>query len=138
MSEDPRTILDASALLAYLNGEEGAETVSDALARGCVISSVNWAEVLSKVEEAGHSARDLVEALKERQLLEIALQIEPFDEADALAAGEWRPRSKHLGLSLGDRACLALGERFRRPIWTADRVWEDIDGLRGLEIRLVR
>ena len=129
-------VLDASALLAYLKGEPGAETVRDALADGCTMSAVNWAEVLSKVAELGKPSGELVAELTERQLLGPALQIVPFEQDDAPLVGDLRPRTRHLGLSLGDRACLALGQRLGSAVLTSDREWEKLG--EDFEIRVIR
>lgn len=136
MSEDRSLVLDASALLAYLYGEMGAQRVRDALAIGCRISSVNWSEVLAKVAEVGDSAAELVEKLKQSQLLGTSLLVEPFTEHDALLAAELRPNTKDLGLSLGDRACLALGRSRKAKVLTADRDWQKVAG--GPEVLLIR
>ena len=138
MNEALAGILDASALLAYLYGEEGAATVKDALATGCTISVLNWSEVLSKVADAGDSPRELVAQLKRSQLLGTSLRIEAFNAADAIAVAELRPTTRQLGLSLGDRACLALGQRLRLPVITADRDWQRLEGELGASVRLIR
>lgn len=136
MSEAFARVLDASALLAYLYGEEGAEAVRDSLASGCRMSIVNWSEVLSKVADAGDSPRDLVAQLEESRLLGTSLRLEEFSEADAMLVAELRPKTKHLGLSLGDRACLALGRRLSVAVVTADRDWKTLEG--DDEIQLIR
>lgn len=138
MNEGRPFVLDASALLAYLFGETGAEMVRDALALDCRMSSVNWSEVLSIVAALGDSPRDLVTRLKDSQLLGTSLRIEVFGERDALVVGELRPISKRLGLSLGDRACLALGHRLGGSVLTSDREWKNLDWDSGIEIHLIR
>ena len=131
-------VLDASALLCYLQGESGALLVKDALAQGCCISAVNWAEVLSKTADLGIPSRDLVADLTSRQLLGTALRIVPFSHQDAVLAGDLRPRTRQQGLSLGDRACLALGQRLQARVLTADRAWEGLEeDLRNL-VQLIR
>lgn len=134
--EEP--VLDASAFLAYLQGERGADLVHRALAHGCTMSAVNWAEVLSKVAELGKPAHELVATLERRQLLGAALRIIPFDGEDAASVADLRPLTLHLGLSLGDRACLALGKRLGSPILTTDRAWSQIDRSLEVEVRLIR
>ena len=108
-------ILDASALLAWLQDEPGAEVVEAELAQA-VMSSLNWCEVLQK------SLARAVEVTGLRTDLEaLGLTILPFDPDDAEAAARlWTPGS---GLSLADRACLALGIRHSAPVWTTDRLW---------------
>lgn len=133
---EPESVLDASAFLAYLQDEPGAETVRDALAGGCCISAVNWAEVLSKVAELGMPGHDLVRELDARQLLGTALRIVPFTAEDAPGAGDLRPLTRHLGLSLGDRACLALGRSLDAAILTADRQWRELAP--DFDVRFIR
>jgi ribonuclease VapC len=120
-------VLDASALLAYLHEEEGAAEVADALARSASISAANWAETLSKVAELGIQPSQLAADLEEQGLLHGLLEVVPVTAEDALVIGELRPRTKELGLSLGDRACLALAVRLRLPVLTADRNWTELE-----------
>ena len=94
-------VLDASALLAMLNGERGADRVA-AMLPGAVIGAVNLSEVVAKLAERGmlaHSIRAALEALD--------LDVHPFDPEMAFAAGELRRTTRRRGLSFGDRACLA-------------------------------
>lgn len=99
MSED-QIVLDASALLALLNGEPGQEVVLDHLA-GAVIGAVNLAEVVGKLVDAGVPKRDARDAISE-----IGLTVVDLDQALAFTAGALRASTRRLGLSLGDRACL--------------------------------
>jgi PIN domain nuclease of toxin-antitoxin system len=119
------TVLDASALLAFLRGEPGADVVEEALVAGAVCGAANWSEVAQRVRG---SDRDWTLA---RALLEsYALTVEPVTIDDAeWAAARWR-RSD--GLSLGDRLCLALGHRRAAEVLTADRAWGDSDGVRQI------
>ncbi len=108
------TVFDASALLAYLGGEVGAETVESALENGGLCSTANWSEVAQKVLAAGGDW-ELCRAL----LLSYGLALESVGAADAeWAARRWR---KGEGLSLGDRLCLALAHRADDEVLTADR-----------------
>jgi ribonuclease VapC len=116
-------VLDASALLAYLNEEPGAAAVEAALAEGACIGAANWAEVLSKVAESGGEPETLIRELEACGLLGQALEVQPLLPEDSLAIARLRPVTKVLGLSLGDRACLALGLRLGRPILTTDQAW---------------
>ena len=136
MGDPPEPVLDASAFLAYLQGEPGSKTVRDALAEGCCMSAVNWAEVISKVAELGKPSYELIAELTDRHLLGAALRIVPFDDSDAALVGDLRPQTRHLGLSLGDRACLALGSRRDCAVLTADRDWDK--ARLGLDIRIIR
>lgn len=120
-------VLDASALLAYLHEEDGAAEVADAIARSASISAANWAETLSKVAELGTPPSRLVAELEEQGLLHGLLEVVPLTAEDALVIGELRPRTRDLGLSLGDRACLALALRLGLPVLTADRDWNQFE-----------
>lgn len=127
-------VLDASALLAYLREEPGAGIVADALEGGAAISAVNWAEVLSKVAEIGQSPAALADELRSIGLLGDALSLEPLTDQDCVTIAELRPRTRALGLSLGDRACLALGRRLGARILTTDRIWARLDEAGQIEI----
>lgn len=123
-------VLDASALLAASLGELGGERVEAVIPRSC-ISAVNLAEVMARLQRDG---ADLSIYLQE--LGQTGLEIVPFDlEQAALTAG-LLPRTRPYGLSLGDRACLALAIGRGLPIVTADRVWAEL-GL-PVDVRLIR
>lgn len=119
------TVFDASALLAYLTGEPGADLVESLLTEGGSCSAANWSEVAQKVQATGedwHLARSL--------LLSFDLAIEPVTLADAeWAATRWR---RGEGLSLGDRLCLALGHRLGDVIVTTDRGWDESQQVRHI------
>jgi ribonuclease VapC len=123
-------VLDASAILAVLNGESGADLVVPLLGNAS-ISAVNYAEVASKLISNGAARNEVRSAI-----LGLGVDVVDFDLALAERTGELRPLTRHRGLSLGDRACLALAERKGVPVVTADRSWQDI--LPGIEIRVVR
>ncbi len=112
------TVLDASALLAFLKGEAGAAVVEARLADG-ICGAANWSEVAQKVRQAGADwmlAREL--------LFSYGLRVEPVTEADGEAAAAlWSTGS---GLSLGDRLCLALGARTGKEIMTTDTAWDGL------------
>jgi PIN domain nuclease of toxin-antitoxin system len=109
-------VLDASALLAFLQGEPGADVVETALRERASCGAANWSEVAQKVRGAGRDW-DLVRAL----LISYEIEVEPVMIEDAeWAAGRW---SRGEGLSLADRLCLALGERLDAEILTADDTW---------------
>jgi PIN domain nuclease of toxin-antitoxin system len=123
------TVLDASALLALLNGEPGSETVA-AVVSEAVISSVNLSEVVAKLADHGMDEKDL------RGLIDgLGLGVVPFDEEQAYAAGLMRPALRVAGLSLGDRACQALARLRRAPAYTTDRSWKSIGGVKVHAIR---
>lgn len=109
-------VLDASALLAFVLRESGADIVAAELDAGAYCSAANWSEVAQKIQSAGGDWR-LVSAL----LLSYPLTIEPVSVADAeRAAALWKRGS---GLSLGDRLCLALADRLNVDAYTADAAW---------------
>jgi ribonuclease VapC len=113
-------VFDASALLAYLGGEVGADQVRGALEQGGVVSAANWSEVAQKVRAAG-ADWDVARGL----LLGYELDVEPVTREDAeRAAIRWRAGA---GLSLADRLCLALGDRLGADVWTADAAWASED-----------
>ncbi len=119
----PHPVLDASALLAYLGDEAGAEVVSEEIADGAVISTVNLAEVLSTLASHGADPERVVGDLFVRGLLAGAIAIEEFTHVDAIETARLRPLTSSAGLSLGDRACLALGRRLGATVLTADQAW---------------
>jgi PIN domain nuclease of toxin-antitoxin system len=123
-------VLDASALLALLNGEPGGEVVGEHM-DGAAISAVNLSEVVAKLGDGGMPAESVRSALTE-----LKLQIHPFDTAQAFTAGELRVKTRHLGLSLGDRACLALARQLARPVLTTDGSWKKLR--LGIEVRAIR
>lgn len=123
-------VLDASALLALLWSEPGSEVVADVLP-GALLSAVNLAEVCSKLVDRGvdgQAVRDL--------LLDLPIRIAGFDERQALIAGEFRRATRSLGLSIGDRACLALAHVENATAMTADRSWSGLGALAA--VRLIR
>lgn len=129
-------VLDASAMLAYLQDEPGAEIVENALAQGAYISIVNWAEVLSKVADMGEDPQVLAQRIKDEGILGNSLEIISLSEVDAIAIAQLRPLTKSGGLSFGDRACLALGQRLKLPVMTADRTWTSLN--LGVQVNSIR
>ena len=120
-------VLDASALLAYLRDEPGAELVADAIALGAAMSTVNVAEVLSRAADRGADPKVLAGELAARGLLDGAIDVEPFTSADAIDVARLRPLTRAAGLSIADRACLALARRLDARAITADSAWNDVD-----------
>lgn len=123
-------VLDASALLAVIGSETGWEQVVPWLPHAA-ISSVNLSEVAAKLAECGIPIQVI-----ENQLSLYELEILPFDGALAYAAAALRPVTRSLGLSLGDRACLAAARHYQLPAVTAERGWIKLD--LGLKIEVIR
>ena len=127
---DAAAVLDASALLALLNMEPGADIV-DGLVPDAAISSVSWCEAYGKLRARGVDALPLT-----RSMAETGIAVLGFDEPDARRAGELLAPTRSAGLSLADRACLALAARLDVPAVTADLAWLDLDV--GVEIVCIR
>jgi ribonuclease VapC len=125
---EPQFVLDASALLVYLQHEPGYQKVQTALADGAVMSAVNLAEVYAKIEARGLSLSEVAAGL-----LALGLGVVSFTEGDARRSAALYSRARRLGLSLGDRACLALGIHLGLPVLSADQAWKAFPGVR-LEI----
>ena len=123
-------VLDASALLTLLNAEKGRDLVLEFLPKS-VISTVNLAEVVTRLSMIGMPDGEVREALTM-----LGLETIPFDEEQAFRAGLLSTYTRTLGLSLGDRACLALAITNHAAALTADRAWKDLDI--GVEIKLIR
>lgn len=124
-------MLDASAVLALLFDEPGAAAVEQSLGRAA-ISTANWSEVWQRVLE--RQAEDPAGALE--PVAEAGLRLEPLSKMDAERAARLRAKTRHLGLSLADRCCLALATRLERRVLTTDRAWSQLDV--GVEIRIIR
>ena len=124
------SVLDASALQALLFKEPGHESVAVA-ADGALASTVNLAEVLTRFVRDGHDAPAVLQ-----HLAIYAIEWVPFDDVQAAEVAALWPRTRQAGLSLADRACLALALDRNLPVLTADRVWTEL-GL-PLDIRLIR
>jgi ribonuclease VapC len=121
MTAAPSTVvLDASAVLAMLEGEPGADVV-EAMLDGSVMSAVNLSEVLQKTVEHDVDTDGL-----EYDLEALGVEIRSFDGLQARAAAEVWERAPRAGLSLGDRACLALASGLSATAVTADRRWASL------------
>ena len=134
--ENATCVIDASALLAYLSDEAGAQVVEDALVRGSAISAVNLAEVLGKLAEVGEDPDKVTESLQRRGLLGGRLAVFPLTAEDAVIVATFHRMTKVQGLSLADRACLALAIRLRVPAVTADRAWSRLKV--GVKVEAIR
>jgi PIN domain nuclease of toxin-antitoxin system len=123
-------VADASAILAALKNEPFS-IIDPRLLVGATVSAVNICEVLSKLHDDG-----LNDAQAQAAVALMDLRIVPFDGLQARTAARLRSMTRPAGLSLGDRACLTLGDRLGYPVVTADRVWASLDI--GVEIVLIR
>jgi len=130
------TVLDASALLALLKGEPGAERVAEALEQGAYLSAVNLAEVLSKLADWGEDPAEAQARMAQVGLLGAAVEVLPFTGEDALEVARLRALTRAYGLSFGDRACLALARRLGLPALTAERAWAELD--LGIPVEVLR
>ena len=116
-----KVVLDSSALLAFINQEVGHEMVEEYLSDS-VMSSVNISEVvavLSLIEMPEDKIKDIID--------ELNIEIISFDQEQALQTGLFRKNSKHAGISLGDRACINLGNTKNLPVVTADKAWQKLN-----------
>jgi ribonuclease VapC len=118
-------------------GPRGEECHGRCARTGCIaLSTVNLAEVLSRVAGQGVDPVELAAQLAERGLLDGAIAVEPFTDTDAIEVARLRPLTRDAGLSLGDRACLALARRLDAPALTADTAWQG--AAHGVELPLIR
>lgn len=125
-----KVVLDASALLAFVNGEPGADKVAAVLGEA-MISAVNFAEAAAKLTLRGGSAARVL-----GELTEAELEVVDFDRALAISTGALAAATRQGGLSLGDRACLALARRENAVAFTADSAWRKLSI--GIEIQFIR
>lgn len=127
-------VLDASAIIAFLQGELGSERVGQALhSQRCVVSAANQAEVIAKSLDRGAES----EAIKVI-LADLAYQVVDITVGDGEQAGWMRGQTRSIGLSLGDRLCLALAQRLKARVLTADRAWLDTSKTLQLDIDCIR
>jgi ribonuclease VapC len=126
-----KIVLDASAILAVLNREPGSEKLTPEVLANAAGSTVNLAEVHTKLVSWGgdpdEAWEDTLSALHESV---------PFSEQQARIAGGLVAQTRSLGLSLGDRACLALGLELNAPVYTTDRSWKNLK--LGVRIHVIR
>jgi len=126
-----RDVLDASAILAVLFQERGAEKMTDEIMDLAVVSAVNLAEVQSKLVKMGHPPED---AWSDANLLDTVP--EPFTADQAKIAGSLIAQTEKYGLSLGDRSCLALAIALKAPVYTTEQVWKNLKV--GVPIHVIR
>jgi len=126
-----RVVVDSSVLLAIIHQEQGSERITPELLMRALISTVNLAEVQGKLVSWGwlpdEAWADATGSVRE---------VIPFTAEHARVASSMIPETRALGLSLGDRACLALGLTLKAPVYTADRSWENLK--LGLRIHVIR
>jgi ribonuclease VapC len=127
------TVLDASALLALFNDEPSAQAVLDALAGDCLLSAVNQTEVLTKLLDKGLSQAEAASVMEA-----VEIQVVAFDASQSLDAAWLRLKTRAVGLSLGDRACLALARARKAVALTADRPWSQVADVVGVTVRCIR
>ncbi|MDE0283589.1 MAG: type II toxin-antitoxin system VapC family toxin [Gammaproteobacteria bacterium] len=127
-----QTLLDASAMLAVILEETGADVVVEALRSGTAMSAVNAAEVAARLYQEGWGDEEVSLVFRE-----LGIRILPFDADAALLSGRYRVATQSLGLGLGDRACLASASIEACPALTADKAWEQLN-LSGVDIRCIR
>jgi PIN domain nuclease of toxin-antitoxin system len=125
-------VLDNSAVLAVILEEPGAERV-EALLPGAKVSAVNVGEVAAKLRDLG-MPEDTIEAV----LNGLQIDVRAHDLDAALASGFLRLATRRAGLSLGDRACLALAVTLGLPAITAERGWQRVADAVGVQVRPIR
>lgn len=131
LSMNNRVILDASALLALIQEETGAEIIKPLL-KFSVMSAVNVTETLSVLQRTNISPEEGLTLITD-----IVTTIVPFDLEQAAQVAKLHPLVQPQGLSLADRACIVLGIKLQIPIYTADRIWDELK-LDNIDIRLIR
>lgn len=132
MKSNPKIVLDASALLALLNREQGQEKVAAVMGQA-TMNTVNLTEVITKLAQLGIPASEI-------ELILAGLDIDTvnFDMSMALAAGNLITQTQEFGLSLGDRTCLAFAELQGYSVMTADKAWQKVQPCLKVEIQLIR
>lgn len=127
-------VMDSSALLALTRGELGFETVQELIHReDCVISSVNMAEVGTKLIEYGLPPDELPRIVQQFQI-----DVIDFNNEQAILSAQLRPLTRAAGLSMGDRACLALTKLVEGIAVTTDQAWQDVRISADVKILMIR
>jgi ribonuclease VapC len=126
-----KIVLDASAILAVLNQEPGAEKLTPEVLSNAAGSTLNLAEVHAKLVSRGGDPEEAWE-----DTLSAIHECVPFSEEQARIAGGLVAQTRALGLSLGDRACLALGLELNAPVYTTDKTWKNLK--LGVRIHVIR
>lgn len=126
-----KAVLDASAILAVIFREPGAEKLTDEILESAIASTVNLAEVQTKLIQKGYDPDEAwVDALMLKQ------PPEPYTAEQAKIAGTLVSKTQSLGLSLGDRSCLALAIVLDAPVYTTEKIWKDLKV--GVPIHVIR
>lgn len=125
-------VLDSSAVLALIDREPGYEAVVGVMP-GALLGTVNLIEVLSKLIDRGIPA-----AVAKPLVTGLGAVVVDLDSATAALASEMRSATRTCGLSLGDRACLALASRSGASVLTADAAWEKVAEAVGVKVRNIR
>lgn len=112
-----KVVVDASALLALIRNESGAQVIEELLG-SIIMSSVNVSEVASILLDSEMSPKEAEEVIEP-----FISSIMPFDFKQSIECASLKKTTKHLGLSLGDRACINLGIQLGLPVYTADKIW---------------
>jgi ribonuclease VapC len=124
-------VMDASAILALLLSEPGADKLTDEIMEASVISTVNLAEVQARLVRGGYEPNEAWE-----DAMSLVKQVEPYSEQHARLAGDLILKTQNLGLSLGGRSCLALALSLKAPVYTTEKSWK---GLRlGIQVHCIR
>jgi PIN domain nuclease of toxin-antitoxin system len=123
--------VDTAAVLAIVHREPGADRALRATRQGALISAVNVAEIATKLAERG----DFASAIRQT-VGRLELEVVPYDDEQAIQTGLLRPLTRVAGLSLGDRACIALARQTSLPVVTADRIWASLQ--LGVTVHLIR
>jgi PIN domain nuclease of toxin-antitoxin system len=127
-------VLDASAVIAFLQDEPGANVVALALqADDCVVTAANHAEIIAKAIDRGADFESITSILAD-----LDYRVVDITAADGVSAGRMRPLTRSIGLSLGDRLCIATAKRLGAKILTADRPWLTVTASLELDIRCIR
>ncbi|MGA3346146.1 MAG: type II toxin-antitoxin system VapC family toxin [Terracidiphilus sp.] len=124
-------VFDASAILAYLQGEGGAEKLTKEILDHAVVSTVNLAEVQSKLVKKGHDPEEAWD-----EILSLVQAEEPFTSDQAKVTGDLITATEKYGLSLGDRSCLALAIALKAPVYTTEQLWRNLKV--GVPIHVIR
>jgi ribonuclease VapC len=124
-------VFDASVMLAMIHRERGAEKVTEELFDRSVASTVNLAEVQSKLVKRGYAAHEAWE-----DTLSAVRLVQPYTSDQARIAGDLITATEKYGLSLGDRSCLALAISLNAPVYTTEQIWKDLKV--GIPIHVIR